>query len=500
MTAELNGNSYEISNGNHYGKGYLKQSNLNYHPNTKDVKIKIKNNQTTRLDFNLSYQFSISNDFLAPSNLKIKNNNLNEWVIQPSIESILDNHTVRFNYSSSWSNISIIKNQLDITSDVIIDSIHNSLVIPNFLIEDNAEWEIKGYSPMVIFDLTIPRTEWIGEQELYFTITDPLNGNYMFILKDLEGIEIYHDTLILPIDENKFAYNVPPNILEGDYAAYIIWYNQTDAGVRTQIFSLSPKSSSVQSPDFSAIFLTVGLVLIGGTVIGGSSYITIKKTQTRHKDKLKLILEKCYEMMDIEYIIVLHKNSGIDVYSETFADKKVDPTLISGFLQAIQNFGSEVLGRAKESRTFKVEYQKSILLMTEFVNLRLIIIMKESPSKNFLYTIESLAYDIYHHYGKLFDEFQGNLVEFQGIRNLLEKHLGISFLYPLTINFSLKMKLTQLEKDMVKKASNFMRDNHSNHFYSIYLLPDNVCTPKDFEAIKQLIKKRIFNPIETSID
>jgi hypothetical protein len=500
MTAELNGNSYEISNGAHHGKGYLKKSNLNYHPNTKDVKIKIKNNITTQLDFNLNYEFNISHDISAPSDLKIKSNNPNEWLIHPTIESVSDNHTVNFNYPFSWSNLSIFKNQLDISSNIIMDSIHNRIIIPNNLIEENAEWEIKAYSPNVLFDLTIPRTEWIGEQELYFTITDPLDGNYNFILKDQEGIEIYQDTLILPIDENRFVYNVPRNILKGDYTAYIIWYNQTDAGVQTQIFSLSPISSSVQAPDFSAIFLMMGLVLVGGTVIGGTSYVTIKKTQSRHKDKLKLILEKCYEIMDIEYIIVLHKNSGIDVYSESFADKDVDPTLISGFLQAIQNFGSEVLGRAKESRTFKVEYQKSILLMTEFVNLRLIIIMKESPSKNFLYTIESLAYDIYHYYGKLLDEFQGNLVEFQGIRNLLEEHLEISFLYPLTINYSLKMKLTQLERDMIKNASDYMRDNHLNHFYSIYLLPENACTPKDFEAIRQLIKKRIFKQIETSPD
>jgi hypothetical protein len=204
--------------------------------------------------------------------------------------------------------------------------------------------------------------------------------------------------------------------------------------------------------------------------------------------------------MDIEYIIVLHKKSGIDVYSKAFGDKKVDPTLISGFLQAIQNFGSEVLGRAKESRTFKVEYQKSILLMTEFVNLRLIVIMKESPSKNFLYTIESLAYDIYHNYGNLFDDFQGNLQEFQGIRNLLEEHLGISFLYPLTIDYSIKMKLTQLERELIKRASELMRDNNLNYFYSIYLLPDNVCTPKDFEIINELIRKRVFNPIDIDLD
>jgi hypothetical protein len=500
MTAELNGNSYEISNGNHPGKGYLKKSNLNYHPNAKNIKIKIKNNRTTKLDYNLTYQFNINNNFLAPSDLKIRHNTPNEWLIHPAIERVSDLHFIRFNYPTNWYNISIFVNQLDITTDVVLDSINNTLSIPNHILEDDATWEIKAYSQGVYFDLTIPNTDWIGQQELYFSITDPLDGTYKFILKDHEGIEIHQETLILPSDTNKFTYEVPPNILKGDYVAYVYWYNQTDAGVQTEIFSLSPISSPVQPQDFSAFYLTMGLVLVGGVVIGGSSYVTIKKVQTNRKDKLKLIMEKCSEIMDIEYIIVLHKNSGIDVYSEAFGDKKVDPTLIAGFLQAIQNFGSEVLGRAKESRTFKIEYQKSILIMAEFVNLRLIVIMKESPSKNFLYTIESLAYDIYHHYGNLLNKFQGNLEEFQGIKNLLEEHLGISFLYPLTINISIKMKLTQLQRGMIKKAYDLMRENNLNYFYSIYLLPDNVCTPKDFKTIKYLIKKGIFNPIEKSLD
>ncbi|MFW9896991.1 MAG: hypothetical protein ACFFD7_14390 [Candidatus Thorarchaeota archaeon] len=499
MTMELNGNSYEISNGNDPGKGYLKKTNLNYHPNKKKVEVNIKNNKTASLDFNLSYKLNISNDFNAPSILTINFNSSNVWKITPYIERFSLNDSIKFHYSNSWSNISIIKNQLDISSDVFIDLNNNLIIIPNHTIENGAEWEIIANSPSVEFELNIIETKWFGGQELRFSIADPiLEGTYKFVLRDEEGIELHQEVKTLPADlPNKFTFEIPPNILEGNYTAYVYWYNQTDAGIQTRVFSFSPKRSTL---DLTVIFITVGLVLIGGVVLGGSGYVTYKKVQTRHSDKLKLILEKCSEIMDIEYIIVLDKKSGIDVYSEAFGDKQVEPTLISGFLQAIQNFGSEVLGRAKESRTFKVEYQKSILLMTEFVNLRVIIIMKESPSKNFLYTMESLAFDIYHQYGTLFDEFQGNLAEFQGIRDLLEEHLNISFLYPLTIDYSLKMKLSPSEREIVKRASDFMRDHKQDHFYSIYLLPDNICTPKDFEIIKQLIEKKIFNPIDTSSD
>ncbi|MFX1346056.1 MAG: hypothetical protein ACFFBC_13400 [Promethearchaeota archaeon] len=498
MTAELDGNSFGIANGDHPGKGYLKKSNINYRPNKKDVSIKIKNNKTQSLDFNLNYSFNINNEFLAPSLLEIIYNSSNNWLIHPTIDWVSDEHSVRFEYPNNWYDISIFKNQQNITADVIVDSQNNMIIFPNEVIENGAEWEIQAYSPSVNFELNILQTEFTGGQIMQFSIDTPiLNGIYHFILIDPLGIEKYQEIVMLPTENNIFSYEIPSNITEGEYIAYIYWHNQTDAGVQSQVFFLSPASTSSTSLDFP-IFFIIGIVLIGGTVIGGSSYKTIKKVQTKHNDKLRLIYEQCNDIMNLEYIIVLDKKSGIDVYSESFGGKEVDATLISGFLQAIQNFGSEVLGRAKDSRTFKVEYRKSIILMAEFVNLRLIVILKESPSRNFLYAIELLAYDIYKEYGKMFDKFDGILEEFQGIRKLLDQHLNISFLYPLSINYTLKMKLNQAEKEMVQKAKKILYENNFDYFYAHDLLPENACSPKDYQTVLQLIQKRIFNPIDDS--
>ncbi len=497
MTTELNGNSFKVSNGNHRGKGYLKKSDLNYHPNKKNITIEIKNNKTESLDFNLTYNFNINNEYLVPSLLKIKFNSSNEWLIFPEIIKLSNNYFVEFNYPSSWYNISITKNQQDITSDVVIDSLNMIILIPNQLIENGVEWEIKAYSLNVDFNLNVAKTDFVGGQVLQFSIAEPvLEGTYNYILINPQGIEQFQDAITLPSEDNLFSYEIPLNVIEGDYIAYIYWHNQTDAGAQSWIFYLSPPLSSNKPQDFPILFI-LGIVLIGGSVIGGSGYVTLKKVQSNRNEKLRLILEKCSDVMNLEYIIVLDEKSGIDVYSEAFAEKDIEPTLISGFLQAIQNFGSEVLGRAKDSRTFKVEYRKSIVFMTEFVNLRLIVIMKENPSKNFLYTIDSLAYDIYKDYGHLFEKFKGILGDFQGIKKLLEQHLNISFIYPLKVAYSIKMKLSQAEREMIKRASNFMRENNLSNFHSINLLPENACTPKDYETILQLIEKRIFRPIDT---
>lgn len=502
MTAELDGNSFQISNGDHPGKGYLKKSDINYRPNNKDVKIKIKNNKTSSLEFNLSYNLNINNQFLAPSILKIQYNSSNIWSVFPSIERFSNNHTVIFHYPYNWDSIIVSKNQQDITSEIIIDSFNNYIIIPNEIIENGAEWEILAYTTNIDFNLNVIKTEFEGGQDLQFSIGSPiLDGVYKFKLIDPLGNVKYQETINLPVDNNLFSYEIPSNILEGDYVAYVYWYNQTDAGVQSQLFTLSPSLAPISSPDFPIFFVFVlGIVLIGGSVVGGYSYITLKRVKNKHQDKLRLVFEKCNDVMNLEYVIVLDKKSGIDVYSESYVEKEVDATLISGFLQAIQNFGSEVLGKAKDSRTFKVEYRKSIIIMAEFVNLRLIVIMKESPSKNFLYAIESLAYNIYRDFGNTFENFNGVLVEFQGIRNLLEQHLKTSLLYPLKINYTYKVKLSPEEKEMMQRAITYMHDNESTYFYVLKLFPDNVCSPKDYETILKLIQEGIFVPTNNSLN
>ncbi|MHA2473164.1 MAG: hypothetical protein ACXAES_08025, partial [Promethearchaeota archaeon] len=78
--------------------------------------------------------------------------------------------------------------------------------------------------------------------------------------------------------------------------------------------------------------------------------------------------------------------------------------------------------------------------------------------------------------------------------DLLEEHLNISFLYPLTIGSNMKVKLSQPAREVRKKAYEFLQNTGLPYFYSKDLLPDGVCTPSDFETIHQLIKKRVFIP------
>ena len=500
MTAELDAQSFPVSNGSGHGKGYLKRNQINYHANKQKVEIKIKNNKTQHLRFNTVYSFNIYNLYNSTGTATIKYNNSIEWNVFPEITRHSNNDTVRFNYPRNWENIQVTRDSLNITSEVIIDTLHNIIIIPNSTILNNADWIISGISPSINIDLNAPKLEFATGQELSFSLgSHSFQGKYIFRLYDPLGLLEFQTEKFIPPDDKIFSYNIPASAIEGEYTAFVFWNNETDAGVESITFSIIYAGLIPQDFDFSLLII-IGLITIGSVATLSTGYVVTKKVKSNKREKLNLILEKCNDIMNLKYVIVLDPKTGIDLFSQSFEKKQLDPTLIAGFLQAIHNFGDEVLEGVKESKTVKVEYKDSIIVMTDFINVRLITILKSNPSKNFLYSLETLAYHIYKYYGKLIDNFKGSLKPFRSIIKLVESDLEISLRYPMTIKINKKVKLSQQENQVIKRALDLMKQNSFSHFYAVYLLPENECNPRDYDVILGLIKKGIFQPIRKGYD
>jgi len=508
MTIQIDDISYEVSNGTSEGKGYLKLTDINYNPNKTEIDVQVKNNKTSQLLFNLIYYSNIYNIFTTYGTLFARYNATNLWTLSPELIRISDNHIVKFNYPKSWNNLQVFKNGEDITLDVIIDTNNNYVQIPNDIVQNNVSWEIKAESPNIQFNLNVKIFEFQVNETLEFSIGTPiLPGTYTSFIVSPTGI-----SKELSLSDNVFSYDIPSNAMNGSYTAYIFWHNQTDAGVQSVTFQISkedspPSDNSNNDSNKDSIDLITFLIIIGViagvSVPGISGYILVKHRTEKHRDQLDQFLKKCSDILNLKHIIVLDIKSGIDIYSQSFEDenKELEATLISGFLQAIHNFGTEVIKGARETQTIKVEYKKSLIIMTEVGKLRMIVMMNKHPeSRDFVTSIEELAADIYSNYRELLDNFQGQLKPFVGIRKLIENNLNVSLLYPLTVAFNKNIKLDSNEKEMVKRAQNFMKESNFNYFYSIYLLPDNVCKPKDYETILKLIEKRVFQPIERDKD
>ncbi|MHA1457975.1 MAG: hypothetical protein ACTSR5_18715 [Promethearchaeota archaeon] len=347
---------------------------------------------------------------------------------------------------------------------------------------------------MINFDLNVPITAFKIGDELIFALTGtPPNGNYTFILYDITDVALEPILKQIPPDNEGFSFSIPTDFHEGNYRAVVFWNNLTDGGVKSQLFEFVLPSPT--TPD-NTLLIMIGLIIGITSAVAIFAYVAYKKIFSKREYSLELILNKCVDVSNINLIIIMDKNSGIDLFSRSFSGKKIDPTLVSGFLQAIRNFGAEISEASQDSRTLKLEYKDSILLMNEFVNLRVIVSMKENPSKNFVYSVDDLAYDIYKNYGDEIEKFRGNVKKFRGIDQLIEKHLGVSFILPMKVMVTDDQKLTFAEKQMVDKALTLMEDHDMDTIYSLYLLPENECSPKDYKTILNLIQKGVFKPIQ----
>lgn len=226
-----------------------------------------------------------------------------------------------------------------------------------------------------------------------------------------------------------------------------------------------------------------------------SSYTTIKKVRKHRHEYRENIYNKYMDILNLNHIIVSEKDSGLNIYSQQFTGKKMDGTLISGFLEAIRSFGIELTASKLQSQTIKLDYKNSKILMSEFKQFRLILIMSETPSLLFLDSINDLSLDIEREFGKYLENFDGELSVFKNIREIIEKHLHVSLINPLRFVKPEKTKIKPNEKMIITRALKSMEEKNMDHFYVATLFSQKGFKVRDAEIIINLLKKQIFQPI-----
>ncbi|MHA2429908.1 MAG: hypothetical protein ACXACC_02630 [Promethearchaeota archaeon] len=488
MSIQVDNQDYPVLN-----TGYFNISNVNLSTDNRTFfNFPIKHNQTVEIIFNATYSAKIVKIQYQQGSVLMQNNQENLWSVNFTLLKIYDNYSVKFHYPSNWDNLEILRNDVNVTSEVSIDPIEHIIHIKTNLILDSHNWQIRASSPRTEFDLDIRRSEYEPGQELRFSIDAPApSGNYTFVLYNADHYELEdaYKTISYPLDDT-FSFVLPTHSIEGEYHAYVYFFDGTNAGVETATFIITVPFTI----DPITLFLIILAIVVGISVT--ISIVVVGKKRKRKVEAYKEeIFNKCMDILNLNYIMVSEKKSSLNVYEQVFTKQKIDPTLISGFLSAIQSFGIELTDSDEKTQTIKLEYKNSKVLMSEFKDFRIVIIMNELPSQKFFDSISSLAFDIELYYSRYLENFKGNIDPFNGIENLLKKHLNISFLYPLKIVKSGKTKVSPTEKIMIGRALESMKKNKQNYFYITHIMEIKTCDSKDIEAIFNLIDKNTFQPV-----
>jgi hypothetical protein len=332
------------------------------------------------------------------------------------------------------------------------------------------------------------RDQWFDIDSIWLS---DYNNFKVTIIEDLGQIITAEITNSSQLSHEEYLLTIYVNDTKG---------NTNNATIKITVYNSGSDSSTFFPPQQtqSNINNSLPIIIILGVVagVGGASYLGINKIRKDRKLYQKTFKNKAIAILNLKDVIVIAKKSGLNIYEEHYSGRQIDATLVSGFLEAIRSFGVEITGTQKETKLFSLEYQKSIVIMSEYKNFRLIFIMSKKPSKGFLNNINDLSLDIEEKYGEKIKKYSHDIKAFKGIHELIQKHLNTAFISPLQIIESEDMTLDSTEQDILKQAKRFMKENGLDYFFTSFLFSEEDIEPEEVEAIFNLIGRGILNPIK----
>ena len=132
-----------------------------------------------------------------------------------------------------------------------------------------------------------------------------------------------------------------------------------------------------------------------------------------NEDKLREEFQR-----NLKYLLVLHKISGVTLYSQNYSLNNLDPALISGYLTAVSSFGTE-LSDGKDVNIKTMEYETFKVMLQEGEYIRVGLILDHTPEE---WIIKNLKIFI----EKVENKFNIELLEWNGNLNTF-KELGVAF-------------------------------------------------------------------------
>jgi len=342
MGVEFSGTVYNVTKLAPY-TGNVSIPLNNYSPGFENFYLPIRNNLSIELLVNYSYHIKQRNEFSSDASVLIKEGSMNFWSVTPDFIRTDGIYSIRFNYPSNWIWPSVFKDDVNITkTDPDIDIIGNTIYILNDTITQGASWNITAWSQNIDFSLDIPTIIYGPSQTMRITVTPPSTvGNLTFILVDIYGDEDHRDSVEDPPEDVTFEHTFSSNPFSGQWKAYILWNNQTDAALQVltlQVGLVGDGGSSgddddttiVTGIDPQLIFMTVLYIAIG-SLVGLSSYKMVKRHKRAKASHREKIFNKYMDLLNLDYIMINDKESGLNVYEQILAGKERDITLITGF-------------------------------------------------------------------------------------------------------------------------------------------------------------------------
>jgi hypothetical protein len=253
-----------------------------------------------------------------------------------------------------------------------------------------------------------------------------------------------------------------------------------------------------------APFIGAGLAAIAGGALGYHRGVVIPRRK-RKITKLEESTAVLRDLVNIQHIFVLQKESGLTIYDRAFSRIPLDPALVSGFIQAISSFGTE-LTESKEGTLKELTHENFTILINPGEYTMTALILSDHPSKKLRENIANFKSVFESQYQEKLIKWSGELKEFKGANEIVDQVFEFNLLKPQTI-IETKLKsarLNDLQKDIIKLTNEILSANQT--FNIVNLLNISLTMRKEdkleiIDAVYKLAKMGVIKPYEpTSTD
>ena len=182
------------------------------------------------------------------------------------------------------------------------------------------------------------------------------------------------------------------------------------------------------------------------------------------------------DLAHLSHILIIYKESGISIFSQTFGYEHLETELLSGLLEAINVMGQSVGAKGKLRR---LEYEKYRILIHDGRHVRGVIMCRENPSDFMEDALTVFVKKFEHKYaGKLLDWDQ-DVMHFQTAVELVDECFSTALIYPLVVMWEGETpeELTDLERKILEIAKEVCLEREC------FVIPDLL------EILKEKLKK-----------
>ncbi|TFG04928.1 MAG: hypothetical protein EU536_03475 [Promethearchaeota archaeon] len=148
---------------------------------------------------------------------------------------------------------------------------------------------------------------------------------------------------------------------------------------------------------------------------------TIKSIEEKYQQLLLKTaeLEQKYSTRILVYLLIIESNSGVTLYEHNFAQKTLDPDLISGFLTAVQSFGVE-LTSDQEAGMKKLAYKNFEIELNVGDYIRAALFLTGENTKFLIKKQTELINQFEERYSDKLKEWHGDVSVFSSAKELIE--------------------------------------------------------------------------------